>query len=148
MDKMRWVVNLAIGCLGLTACLSPHGVRVSEVDPTGWRREESVELSYDNEDSLSRRTLSLVIRYDDRYPYDCLPLWIETITPGGEKRAVGVSIELPHSQTGKTTKYNETEQRWKDSVVLSRQGDYRFRVSHALPEDEVVGISAVGIQVK
>lgn len=138
----------AAACLFLTGCLSPHGVRVGQVDPLGWERADAVALTYANGDSLASRRVSVIVRYDDRYAFDGLPLQIRVTGPDSVTETVYATVPLRHSRSGKTVKYYDAERLWRDSMVFGRCGDYTFRLAHELPGGEAEGIVAVGIHVE
>ena len=69
----------AAACLCLSAaCSSPKGGKVEMTDLDGYRWEEPIEIAVDNDDTLTRRDLSLVVRYDRRLAVDTLVVHIAT----------------------------------------------------------------------
>ena len=63
MRPMTYAAAAACLCLA-AACSSPKGGKVEMTDLDGYRWEEPIEIAVDNDDTLTRRDLSLVVRYE------------------------------------------------------------------------------------
>ena len=112
---------------------------VHDIEGEVW--SEAEEFRYTNEDSLSKRDLSIVVRYSMSYVADSLPLRVLTISPDSMLLEEPFTLRIPHL----ADMYPEEQSFvYRSNVVLRRKGDYIFRLT---PEYPIEGISAVGIVV-
>ena len=112
---------------------------VHDIEGEVWNEAE--EFRYTNEDSLSKRDLSIVVRYSMSYVADSLPLRVLTISPDSMLLEEPFTLRIPHL----ADMYPEEQSFvYRSNVVLRRKGDYIFRLT---PEHPIEGISAVGIVV-
>lgn len=112
---------------------------VHDIEGEVW--SEAEEFRYTNEDSLSKRDLSIVVRYSMSYVADSLPLRVLTISPDSMLLEEPFTLRIPHL----ADMYPEEQSFvYRSNVVLRRKGDYIFRLT---PEHPIEGISAVGIVV-
>ena len=112
---------------------------VHDIEGEVW--SEAEEFRYTNEDSLSKRDLSIVVRYSMSYVADSLPLRVLTISPDSMLLEEPFTLRIPHL----ADMYPEEQSFvYRSNVVLRRNGDYIFRLT---PEYPIEGISAVGIVV-
>lgn len=123
-------------------CIAPQPTVVSDVNPQEW--SEPVTLVVRNDDTLSMRTLSVVLRYNDDFRCDSLPLDIAVSLPDAGQFAERIVIrpEYPYSAAAVSTVENIA---WRRRSVLGQNGYYLFTVRPALP---VRGVEAVGINIE
>lgn len=135
---VRWLILplmvVVVACGSTERKAEAHDI-VGEV----W--SEAEEFTYTNEDSLSRRDLSIVVRYSMPYIADSLPLRILTISPDSMLLEEPFTLHIPHLADMYPEEHTFVYRR---NVVLGLKGDYLFRLT---PEHPVEGISAVGLVV-
>ena len=99
----------AAACLCLSAaCSSPKGGKVEMTDLDGYRWEEPIEIAVDNDDTLTRRDLSLVVRYDRRLAVDTLVVHIATHTPDSLSLVERLTLHIPPRPYTPSSAYSPT----------------------------------------
>lgn len=121
-----------------TGCRTEVPAVVASVDPRGW--DKPVTLIVDNRDTVSERSVSIVLRHGAEC--DSLPLRIEVSLPDaghyGERFVVYPSRRRP-SSVPVTERFP-----YRDRSVLSESGYYLFTISPLVPVSEV---EAVGVEI-
>lgn len=132
----------AAAMIAAAGCIAPQSVVMSDVDPQGWY--EPVTLTVRNEDTLSLRTLSVVLRYNGDFRCDSLPLDIAVSLPDAGQFAEHVVLrpDYPYSPAAVATTENIAYRR---RSVLDQGGYYLFTIRPAQP---VRGVVAVGINIE
>lgn len=137
--KAQWL--LAIVALLMVACggSDKRHAEVHDIEGEVWSATE--EFSYTNEDSLSRRDISIVVRYSMDYVADSVALRMMTISPDSLLFEEPFTLHIPHLGDMRPEEQTFVYRR---GVTLKRKGDYRFRLT---PEETVEGIAAVGVVI-
>lgn len=116
-----------------------HSVKMHDMETSAWGAVE--EFVYDNSDSLSKRDLSIVVRYGSGYVADSVNVRVLTISPDSMVVEEPFTLRIPRI---KEIRPMEQTFLYRRNVVLGRKGEYRFRIT---PDTLVEGISSVGIMV-
>lgn len=116
-----------------------HSVKMHDMETSAWGAVE--EFVYDNSDSLSKRDLSIVVRYGSGYVADSVNVRVLTISPDSMVVEEPFTLRIPRI---KEVRPMEQTFLYRRNVVLGRKGEYRFRIT---PDTLVEGISSVGIMV-
>lgn len=135
----RWLLAVAAPLVVACGGGDKRHAEVHDIEGEVWDHTE--EFVYSNNDSLMRRDISIVVRYDMDYVADSVPLRILTISPDSLLYEEPFTLHIPHL----ADMYPEEQSFvYRRDVVLQRKGDYRFRIT---PESPVEGIMAVGMVV-
>jgi hypothetical protein len=102
---------------------------------------DTEEFVYDNSDTLYRRNISFVVRYDGDYVSDSVPLKILTISPDSMVLEEDFTLHIPHLADMRPDEHTFI---YRSNVLLKRSGEYRFRV---MPLEPIDGIASVGLIV-
>ena len=135
-------IFIALSAVVLVGCLAPENVLMTRVDMRAWDRFESI--SYDNDDTLSLRTLNIALRYNSNYKPTTLSMMIIVATPDNRYFEEEVKLQLSHPHRALTVAMTESLP-YRDSILLSQRGSYKFSFA---PLSEVCGIEAVGIDLR
>ena len=74
MQRLIYLAIVALSAL-CVACNEPqHSIEMHDMDEAVWSNAE--EFTYDNQDSLSKRDISIVVRYGSDYVADSVSLRI------------------------------------------------------------------------
>lgn len=139
MQRLIYLAIVALSAL-CVACNEPqHSIEMHDMDEAIWSNAE--EFTYDNQDSLSKRDISIVVRYSMPYVADSLPLRVLTISPDSMLLDEPFTLHIPHLADMYPEEHTFV---YRSNVVLRRKGDYIFRLT---PDNPVEGIAAVGIVV-
>lgn len=115
-------------------------VEMHDMETSVW--ESAEEFVYDNSDSLAKRDISVVVRYGNGYVADSVALSILTISPDSMVVEEPFTLHIPRIRA---VRPEEQTFLYRSNVVLSRKGEYRFRLT---PDTLVEGIASVGIIVE
>lgn len=139
---MQRLIYLAIVTLSAlcVACNEPqHSIEMHDMDEAVWSNAE--EFTYDNQDSLSKRDISIVVRYGSDYVADSVSLRILAISPDSLVTEEPFTLRIPRI---KEVRPEEQTFLYRKDVVLGRCGEYTFRIT---PDTLVEGISSVGLMI-
>jgi hypothetical protein len=139
MQRLIYLAIVALSAL-CVACNEPqHSIEMHDMDEAVWSNAE--EFTYDNQDSLSKRDISIVVRYSMDYVADSVPRRVMTISPDALVLEEPFTLHIPHLGDMRPAEHTFLYRR---NVTLRSKGDYRFRLT---PEYPVEGIAAVGIVI-
>ena len=139
MRRLIYVAMMGIAAL-FTSCNQPnHKVEMHDMEECVWATAE--EFVYNNSDSLSQRDISIVVRYGSDYVADSVAMHILTISPDSMVVEEPFTLRIPRI---KEVRPEEQTFIYRRNVVLSRKGEYHFRLT---PDSLVEGISSIGIMV-
>jgi hypothetical protein len=128
------VMLMLVSCGG-----SKHSVEVHDNKRSLW--SEPQEFYFDNTDSLSRRDISIVVRYGSGYVADSVALSILCVSPDSLVTEEPFTLHIPHLADMRP----EVETfPYRSNVVLRVKGSYMFRLT---PLSEVDGIASVGLVI-
>ena len=139
MRRLIYVAMMVIAAL-FSSCNQPnHKVEMHDMEECVWATAE--EFVYNNSDSLSQRDISIVVRYGSDYVADSVAMHILTISPDSMVVEEPFTLRIPRI---KEVRPEEQTFIYRRNVVLSRKGEYHFRLT---PDSLVEGISSIGIMV-
>ena len=136
-NMIRGVV-VALVALVMVACGSTgRSVEMHDAPNGSWSTAE--DFHYENVDTLSKRDISVVVRYSGEDVAESVELTILTISPDSMVVAEPFTLHIPQMGDVRPAEHSFPYRR---NVVLSSTGDYLFRLK---PKAAAVGISSVGI---
>ena len=139
MQRLIYLAIVALSTL-CVACNEPqHSIEMHDMDEAVWSNAE--EFTYDNQDSLSKRDISIVVRYGSDYVADSVSLRILAISPDSLVTEEPFTLRIPRI---KEVRPEEQTFLYRKDVVLGRCGEYTFRIT---PDTLVEGISSVGLMI-
>lgn len=138
----KYLAAAAATMFAAAGCIAPQSVVMSDVDSQGWGNP--LTLAVRNDDTLSLRTLSVVLHYNGNFRCDSLPLDISVSLPdaGQFSEKVVLRPEHPYSPAAVSTTENIA---WRRRSVLGQEGWYLFTIR---PLQPVRGVEAVGINIE
>lgn len=139
MQRLIYLAIVALSAL-CVACNEPqHSIEMHDMDEAVWSNAE--EFTYDNQDSLSKRDISIVVRYGSDYVADSVSLRILAISPDSLVTEEPFTLRIPRI---KEVRPEEQTFLYRKDVVLGRCGEYTFRIT---PDTLVEGVSSVGLMI-
>lgn len=135
------ILILGLLAAGMFGCRDRGNARVADVGPGGW----PVEVVYENQDTTSLRTLSLLVRLRTDFGYDRLDLVVETVTPDNLHWTDTVVV-VPGELEVVSFTYRDIKTPYRSAVVLDRPGAYRFRFDLLRPgaaREKIIGAGIV-----
>lgn len=156
---MRNSICLFILCVVVVSCNDNliHS-EYKSVDGAIWDKEDSMEFSFSEIDSLQEYNVFINVRNDGKFPYSNLFLIASLNTPGGKviQDTLEYTMALPDGTwLGKGSGSIKENKLWyKENIVFPASGVYTLEVSHAMRKNGSVsgvigleGITDVGIEI-
>lgn len=140
---LKGVLIAVVAMLTVACSERPVGAVVTDTPREVWHEGESVELSYDNRDTLSLFTLGVVARREVSYGGVALPLTVAVTAPSGLHFA-GEVVLLPNDKH-RGGSFVELRAAWISEARLGEEGTYRFRIT---PQSPLQGVWTVGVSVE
>ena len=139
MQRLIYLAIVALSAL-CVACNEPqHSIEMHDMDEAVWSNAE--EFTYDNQDSLSKRDISIVVRYGSDYVADSVSLRILAISPDSMVTEEPFTLRIPRI---KEVRPEEQTFLYRKDAVLGRCGAYKFRIT---PDTIIEGVSSIGIMI-
>lgn len=140
MSKLLKYTSLAIIVAFVAACGGGSGaVQMNDLEHSCWAEYE--DFYYDNTDSLSKRDISIVVRYSKDYVADSVAMSILCVSPDSLVSEEPFTIHIPHLADMRPEVQTFPYRR---NVVLSTKGRYLFRLR---PNETIEGINSVGLSI-
>ncbi len=140
---MRRGVGIAAALALLSGgCISPHQSVMTDTRPTGWKRE--VVVVFENEDTVSRRDLYLLLRYNENFECDSLPLTVRITTPDTTCFEEPLTLYVPRASHPAPLR-DEIVVKYRRNVRFNQAGSYRITFT---PARKVRGVEAIGINLE
>lgn len=138
--RSRLITIISILVISLSGCM-PKGrsVVVNDTENDRWSTVE--EFYYDNVDTLTRRDISIVVRYGHGYTADSVAMSILSISPDSLVFEEPFTLRIPRLGDMRPAEHTFLYRR---NVLLAKEGRYTFRLK---PDAVVDGISSVGLVI-
>jgi gliding motility-associated lipoprotein GldH len=123
-----------------------------QIDEEGWNMNDAKYFSVNMDDNIRLFNFYVDLRNTQDYPYSKTFLFIKTIFPDG-----GIAIDTmecpladPNGQWyGKTSgRYVDNRYFLRKNVIFPQKGEYRFAITQATRDTNLVGIKNVGIVIE
>lgn len=119
---------------------------MADTDPGGWAVSEPAVVRFDNSDTVSARTIDLIVRYGRDFRYDRLSVAVTTVSPSGRQRRDTAVVMLP-DVSGVPHVRRDAVGAFRSDAVLSETGTYLFSFVPLMPDPLVKGVAAVGVDI-
>ncbi len=146
-NRDLYAAVLLLGIATFTSCLAPQQIFTAEINEFGWPTDQEVIVECSNTDTLSLRSLNVIIRYGNEFPSEPLDLSITTVTPDGYRWIDTLSVPVPQQRSAYGL-YQDIEQPYRRQTLLNRSGQYVFVFRPLSPEKEIQGVAAIGIDIR
>lgn len=139
MRSLGFIACVVVALVSVACSSSTRSVEMHDQESAVWSRVE--EFYYDNNDSLARRDIAIVVRYDKGYVADSVPMRILTISPDSLVVEEHFTLQIPHLADMRPEEHTFI---YRSNAVLRHKGRYTFRLTPEIPTE---GISSVGIVI-
>lgn len=146
-DRYLYAAILFTGIVTFTSCVAPQQIYTTEIDEFGWPADQEVSVEFSNTDTVSLRSLNVVVRYGQDFSMEPLNLSITTVTPDGYRWIDTLSISAPEQRSAYGL-YQDIEQPYRRKTLLNRNGQYVFVFRPLSPKKEIKGVTAIGIDIR
>ena len=134
------ITVISILAISLAGCMPKgHSIEVSDTENDRWSTVE--EFYYDNVDTLTRRDISIVVRYGHGYTADSVAMSILSISPDSMVLEEPFTLRIPRLGDMRPAEHTFLYRR---NAILAKEGRYTFRLK---PNAIVEGISSVGLVI-
>lgn len=139
-----------------TLLISCDSKRVFEqndsIDNETWNLKKSYTYQFDIPDSMQWFNMYLNVRNTTDYKYSNLFLFVTTTFPKGQIAKDTVECPLADNKgnwAGKgNSKYKDCRIMFKPKFRFSQSGKYQVKIEHGMREQDVKGISEIGIRLE
>ncbi|MBP5318274.1 MAG: gliding motility lipoprotein GldH [Paludibacteraceae bacterium] len=123
-----------------------------EVDAEGWHQDSALVFEADIQDTVSPCDLLLQIRHTERYPYQNFWLFVDSQSPAGIVQKDTLECYLADN-SGKWLgqryfSLHEMSMLYLRIKRFPTTGVYRFQVSQAMRDEQLTGISSIGLCIQ
>ena len=152
MNKSTLLVILFVAAL-FVACDSKREYEYNEIiENDTWNIKKAYKHQFEIKDSMQWYNMYLNVRNTNDYKYSNLFLYVTTTFPHGQKAKDTVECVLANTQGkwfGKGNgKYKDCRIIFKPKFRFSQVGTYHLQIEHGMREQDVVGISEIGIRLE
>lgn len=133
-----------------SGCMSPMDSFFVETNPAGWFRNDTCRVAFHNDDTVSMRSIDILLMYDGRFATerDSVVLQLTTVTPDSVCFTEPVVLHNNADNTnGGSPLYHQSSYPYRKDVLLNQEGEYSIGFSHASP-NPIEGLKAVGIKIR
>lgn len=150
---------LAFALLLLSCSSNPIFDQYSPIENQQWHSEKSVEFKVNNRDTISKNNVFITVRNNKDYEFSSLFLISELEMPNGFKVIDTLEYEMTDASGNWLgsgfTDLKENKLFYKENVVFSEIGTYKFNIQHATRsindiegENPLKGITDVGLRIE
>ncbi|WP_291529078.1 gliding motility lipoprotein GldH [Bacteroides sp. UBA939] len=118
----------------------------------GWRKQDTLFFKIMASDSVALYSISVEVRNRNIYPYQNLPLLISCDSPEAQN-AKKDTLQLTLADSGGVWLGDGWGDLYQSSfstgyIRIGKAGEYRFKITHLLPDDKLPGINDIGIKLR
>ena len=154
--------SIVVVLLSLSGIACTRQISYSSIQPTSggsWGREEIMEFTVQDPDTVQQQSLYILLRNDNTYPYSNLFLIVEMTYPDGTSQRDTLEYEMADAEghwlgSGSGSAI-ENKLGYRKDVVFPAKGVYTFTVSQAMRKNGSVegieslpGVLDVGLQIE
>lgn len=139
VKSLKYIFATIIAMMVMACGGSGRIVEMHNNEQNCW--SEYVDFYYDNNDSLSKRDISIVVRYGKSYIADSVAMSILCVSPDSLVSEEPFTIHIPHLADMRPEVQTFP---YRHNVVLRTKGRYLFRLR---PESAIEGINSVGLSI-
>ena len=141
---MRRLWAIVAVAMAMVACSErPVGAVVADTPRSVWHTAESVEVRYDNSDTLALYDVGVVARQQTSDNRGAIPLQVVVTTPSGS--TYGGEVILTPSGRNKGGSFVELSSEWIEGARFGEVGEYVFALA---PVSDLKGVWNVGLQIQ
>ena len=151
LSRIAIILMFLIGLLMVSACNSDCIISKNIAIDKAWDKNDSIDFNFEINNSLANFSFYINIRHSIKYPYRNLYFFVSTEFPDGNISNDTIECVLADIR-GKW--YGNGFGDIKENKILIREdlkfpitGLYRMIFVQAMREDELTGISDIGIQI-
>ncbi|MCC8088045.1 MAG: gliding motility lipoprotein GldH [Rikenellaceae bacterium] len=142
---MRFLVSIVPVLLFFASCKNENNIHFTGITNTGWSSGQPAYVYFNNTDTTAFCDIFILLRTTELFKYDKLTLIIETMDPG--YLCLVDTVTIPITQVGSIPISGDTESLYMSKVKFLRNGEYRMKFTHTMPDEMIQGISGIGIRI-
>ena len=149
---MRKFFTLIMCCFIIGACTNNSiYTDFRSLKNTKWDKDSICVFEVLITDTLTPRNIYIDIRNNNNYPYKNLWLFSDIQTPSGQIRRDTLNCELANEfgkWHGQGISTYELQIRYESSFIFRQSGIYSFSIRHGMRDEQLNGISEIGIKIE
>ena len=152
LQRVAWFTGIVLFLFFTQGCVDKTVFDdTKDIENSVWKTDEKLVFEYTIADSLYLYDFYLKVRHNTNYKYSNLYLFIDTRLPDGQWGRDTVELVLA-DKSGKWLgkgigRMRDVQVLLKGAVRLPMRGEYRFELEQAMRDEELEGISGVGILI-
>lgn len=153
MSRLSSITILGLFILLFSACeYNPVFQQSKSIPNNQWNKDSIVSLTVPVIDTIGYHDIYIDIRNLNSYPYSNLYLFVSVYAPNGDN--MGDTIEYRLADDYGTWLGKKTSRIWdcklpyRAMVKFAQEGTYTFNIQHGMRNDELEGISDVGLTIE
>ena len=132
-------------CAIVCGCVRPDKVKVADIDPLGWAGKDSVRIEMLNTDTTGLRSIALLVRFDNTFNRDSLPVSVRICTPDSLCFEETFTFSFNNAKRVNNDFFEATLP-YRKNVVLNKLGTYVFSIANTGAETR--GLWGAGIAIE
>jgi len=122
------------------------GYAVVQSPPTdGWKRQQPLSFEVPVKDSLSLFRIDITSRFRNHYTSNLFLAVLQVTAPSGDQFCDTLSFPITHTYN---RLWNDFKFPYCSHVQFAQKGTWRFTVWHCMEENELKGVSAIGLYIE
>lgn len=123
-----------------------------ELPATGWHKDSIAGFEVNVDDTTRPYNFYITIRNDDAYPYRNFYLFLSTTLPNNNKTRDTLELILANKEGKWLGKgfgaLKDNQIKIRENLLFPISGSYHFRITQAMRQDVLPGISDIGIRIE
>jgi len=146
------IFTLMVVLVAFFSCVSPGIYDHSEKIPAaGWHKDSVVFFHVEIEDTISRHNFYINLRHSDTYAYRNFYIFLNSRLPDGRITRDTIEVLLADKEGKWFGKgfgaLRDYRFEVRNNLVFPLKGQYSFWIEQAMREDQLTGISDIGIRI-
>ena len=153
MKRLSSIAVLSIFIILLAACnYDPIFQQSSSIPNSSWNKDNIVEAKVPVTDTVSYHDIFINIRNLNSYPYSNLYLFVAVNAPNGDNITDTLEYRLADDYGAwlgkKSSRIWDCKLLFRPMVKFAQGGSYTFSIQHGMRDNELSGISDVGLTIE
>lgn len=153
MSRLNKAAVLSLFILLFAACdYEPVFQQNTAIPNDLWDKNNVVKIEVPVTDTISYHDIYIDVRNLNSYPYSNLYLFVNVIAPNGDNMTDTLEYRLADDYGAwlgkKSSRIWDCRLPFRAMVKFAQEGNYTFNIQHGMRNDELEGISDVGLTIE
>ena len=153
MNRLSSFTILGFLALLLVACdYEPVFQQGASIPNDSWNKNNIIKVEFPVTDTIKYHDIYINIRNLNSYPYSNLYLFVDVNAPNGDSMTDTLEYRLADDYGTwlgkKSSRIWDCKLPFRGMVKFAQEGVYTFSIQHGMRDDELEGISDVGLTIE